>query len=226
MVALRAETTWSSIETAGSSTNAGVAPVLRMPGRHSFCVGEQMALNRRLSARLGSSDHFGPSFRCRFAGAFAGHWPSQPCQHRIGACAVAPGQVGAGPAAKRRPDEACPGSWMLSLVATGLFVLLGRTTAARTRAAARRGPPPAAARRGPPRVRQMSSHSTLGGPARAPGATARPERRHPHARSRVTVAAARTPDSTLARLVMLAGVIWRSLVGQPEDGRRESATAR
>ena len=56
---------------------------------------------------------------------------------------------------------------MLSLVATGLFVLLGRTTAARTRAAARRGPPPAAARRGPPRVRQMSSHSTLGGlPAR------------------------------------------------------------
>ncbi len=66
--------------------------------------------------------------------------------------------------------------------------------------------------------------------ARAPGAGAHPDRRHAHARSGGTVAAARTPDGLRARLVLLAGVIWRDrsaralrrrLVGQPEDGRRD-----
>ena len=88
----------------------------------------------------------------------------------------------------------------------------------------RRRPPGPTARRGPPGPTPSPPDvipQHIRRAARAPGATARPERRHPHARSRVTVAAARTPDSTLARLVMLAGVIWRSLVGQPEDGRRD-----
>ena len=45
--------------------------------------------------------------------------------------------------------------------------------------------------------------------ARAPGAGAHPERRHAHARSGGSVAAARTPEGPIARLVMLAGTIWR-----------------
>ena len=56
--------------------------------------------------------------------------------------------------------------------------------------------------------------------ARAPRAGAHPERRHAHARSGGTVAAARTPEGPIARLVLLAGVIWRDRSARAELRRR------
>ena len=61
--------------------------------------------------------------------------------------------------------------------------------------------------------------------ARAPGARAHPERRHDHARSRQGAVAARTPEGLIARLVMLAGVIWRTRWTPGPRGGRHPAPA-
>ena len=66
----------------------------------------------------------------------------------------------------------------------------------------------------------------VGRAARAAGAGAHPERRHAHARSGVTVAPARTADGPIARRVMLAGVIWRSLGRRVRSGGVSSASPR
>ena len=90
-------------------------------------------------------------------------------------------------------------------------------------------PPPAGATPSPPDVVPRNGRRA----ARAPRAGSHPERRHAHARSRVTVAPARTPDGLLVRLVLLAGVIWRDrsaralwrrLVGQPRGLMARSVT--
>ncbi len=63
------------------------------------------------------------------------------------------------------------------------------------------------------RVRQMSSPRTLGGlPVLLEPARTRKHGTitHAHARSRPGAVAARTPEGLIARLVMLAGVIWRT----------------
>ncbi len=86
-------------------------------------------------------------------------------------------------------------------------MVVPRTTGARPAARrvgrARRPPGPTP---GPPDVVPQNVRRAT----RAPEARAHPERRHDHARSRPGAVAASTHEGRIARLVMLAGVIWRT----------------